>query len=196
MKVGYARVSTKDQNLDRQLDALEKEGCDKIFYDKLSTRKDRLERNKAFESLKEGDTFVFLDLDRVFRSITEALNTFEQFEARGIRFKCINNPYLNTTGEQDKVGKVLQKIVRSLISGFAEMEREMNYERTMEGLNTAKQRGKVGGRPSKIKDPKFMDQVKEIQALQGSSNKSIRNLCNLFGVPIATYYRYKDKVVK
>jgi DNA invertase Pin-like site-specific DNA recombinase len=196
MKIGYARVSTKDQNLERQLKALEAEGCDKIFYDKISTRKERPERQKAFDSLKDGDTFVFLDLDRVFRSIVEALNTFEEFEAKGVKFKCLNNSYLNTTGEQDKVGKVLQKIVRSLISGFAEMEREMNHERTMEGLITAKERGKVGGRPSKANDPKFVEQVKEIHILQGSSDKSIRQLCELFDVPIATYYRHRKNVGK
>lgn len=194
MIIGYARVSTKDQNLDRQIDALEGCNCDKIYYDVESTRKIRPERQKAFDSLKEGDTFICLDLDRVFRSMTEALNVLEQFENRGIKFKFINQEYLDTCGEGGAAKKAIQKIVRSLISGFAEMEREMNYERTMEGIKTAKLRGRVGGRPSKKKDPKFLKLCKEIKAKQETTSMPIREICQLFDVPIATFYRHKEDI--
>jgi len=139
--IGYARVSTEEQNLDLQIDALKAVGCDQIFKDHgiSAIAKKRLGFDQAMQTLKDGDTFVIWKLDRAFRSLHHALDMLEIFEKRQIAFRSLTNQIDTTTPE----GKFMYHIRFA----FAELERNLISERTRAGMQAAKKRGKHIGRP-------------------------------------------------
>jgi len=147
-KIGYARVSTKHQNLQVQIEALEKEGCIKIFSEKVSGRKhDRTELDRCLEYLRPangeepGDTLVVYKLDRLGRTTKQLINLVDDLEKKGINFKSIDNNIDTTTTQ----GKFFFRIM----AAFAEMEADLIRERTKAGLESARARGRKGGRPRK-----------------------------------------------
>jgi DNA invertase Pin-like site-specific DNA recombinase len=141
-KIGYARVSTKDQNLEPQIEALEKEGCKKIFSEKISGRKEqRTELDKCLEYLRPGDTLVVYKLDRLGRTTKQLINLVGDLSEQGVNFKSLSNN-IDTSTPQGK-------FFFTIMAGFAEMEAELNRERTMAGLASARARGRKGGRPKK-----------------------------------------------
>ena len=133
MKIGYARVSMSDQNLDRQIDLLMKEGCERIYQEKgTGTRIDRSELNKMLESMRRGDTIVVAELTRLSRSVKDLILLVERFHEIGADIKSLKEPWLDTTTPQGR-------LLFSIFAGVSQFERDLIQERTVEGLNAARQ---------------------------------------------------------
>src|SRR5919106_2295855 len=140
MLIGYARVSTQDQTLNLQKDALKKIGCSKIFTDTASgTKEERKGLEDALNYVREGDTLVVWRLDRLGRSLKHLIETITELNNRKIGFKSIQENIDTTTSGG--------KLVFHIFGALAEFEREIIRERTKAGLTAARSRGKVGGRP-------------------------------------------------
>ena len=140
MTLGYARVSTIDQNLDRQIDALNKYGVDILFNEKMSgTKKDRPELNKMIERMSPGDTVVIESLSRMGRSTKDLIELMELFNSRGISLVSLK--------ESIDTGTSTGKLLFTLMSALAQFERDLISERTVEGLHAAMSRGRMGGDP-------------------------------------------------
>jgi DNA invertase Pin-like site-specific DNA recombinase len=147
MLIGYARVSTQDQNLELQREALTKAGCQKVFEDKVSgTRADRPGLAKTLEMLREGDILVVWKLDRLGRSVKNLVDLVGELHKQGIQFKSLTDAI--DTGTPS--GHFFFHVMASL----AEMERELTIERTRAGLEVARQLGRKGGRKPKMTDSK------------------------------------------
>lgn len=167
MLIGYARVSTDDQNLSLQLDALKAAGCERIFSEKQSGAKvDRVELARLLEQVREGDTVVVWKLDRLGRSLSHLVETITRLDGQGVSFRSLKES-IDTTSA---TGKLIFHIFASL----AEFERDMTRERTNAGLTAARARGRVGGRPqglSKTADMKA--NAAKTLYLDGNSPKTI-----------------------
>ena len=142
--IGYARVSTMDQNLHLQRDALEAAGCAQIFEDHgiSAVGKTRPGFENALKALNGGDHFIIWKMDRAFRSLRHALDTLEDFETRGIEFRSLTDQIDTTT----PMGKCMYQIRNA----FAELERNIISERTKAGMAAARKRGVILGRPRKL----------------------------------------------
>ena len=187
MKFGYARCSTLDQNLDWQIDALTKEGCDRIFQEKFTgTRKDRPELLRMMDMLREGDTVIICELTRLSRSVKDLFDLVEQVEKAGANIKSLKEPWLDTTTPQGR-------LLFTIFSGVSQFERELIRERTMEGLASARARGRMGGRPGK--DKKIVEQA---LTLYDSKAYSVDEISKTTGISRATLYKYvnlrKEKI--
>ena len=179
MKLGYARCSTLDQNLDWQIDALTKEGCDRIFQEKFTgTRKDRPELLRMMDMLREGDTVIICELTRLSRSVKDLFDLVEQVEKAGANIKSLKEPWLDTTTPQGR-------LFFTIFSGVSQFERELIRERTMEGLASARARGRMGGRPGK--DKKIVEQA---LTLYYSKAYSVDEISKTTGISRATLYKY------
>ena len=179
MLIGYARISTHDQTLALQLDALEKAGCEQIFTDQVSgTKAERKGLTEALSHLREGDTLVVWRLDRLGRSLRHLIDTITDLADRGVGFKSLTeNIDTTTTGG---------KLVFHIFGALAEFEREIIRERTQAGLQAARSRGKVGGRPKVLS-------AKEVQILGNmAADKSltVSDICRTLGIGRTTFYRY------
>ncbi|MGZ8928206.1 MAG: recombinase family protein [Methylobacter sp.] len=178
MLIGYARVSTQDQNLDIQVDALTKAGCKKIFDDKISgSRAERPGLTKALEMLREGDIFVVWKLDRLGRSVKNLVNLVGELHKQGIQFKSLIDAIDTSTPS----GRFFFHVMASL----AEMERELTVERTRAGLEVARQLGRKGGRTRQMTDSKI-ESAKKLLA----NGVSPRDVAKNLGVSVATLYRW------
>ena len=187
MKFGYARCSTLDQNLDWQIDALTKEGCDRIFQEKFTgTKKDRPELLRMLDMLREGDTVIICELTRLSRSVKDLFDLVEQVEKAGANIKSLKEPWLDTTTPQGR-------LLFTIFSGVSQFERELIRERTMEGLASARARGRMGGRPGK--DKKIVEQA---LTLYDSKAYSVDEISKTTGISRATLYKYvnlrKEKI--
>ena len=179
MKFGYARCSTLDQNLDWQIDALMKEGCDRIFQEKFTgTRKDRPELLRMLDMLREGDTVIICELTRLSRSVKDLFDLVERVEKAGANIKSLKEPWLDTTTPQGR-------LLFTIFSGVSQFERELIRERTMEGLASARARGRMGGRPGK--DKKIVEQA---LTLYDSKAYSVDEISKTTGISRATLYKY------
>lgn len=179
MLVGYARVSTLDQNLDLQKDALLLAGCEKIYEDVASGSKvSRSGLEEALEYLREGDTLVVWKLDRLGRSLKQLIEVVNHIHARKIGFKSLQENIDTTTPGG--------KLIFHVFGALAEFEREIIRERTYAGLNAARSRGRQGGRPKVMDDKK----VAMAKALLDKPNHSIQDICEMIGVSRATFYRH------
>jgi len=178
MLVGYARISTQDQNLDLQRDALLKSGCQKFFEDKVSgTRADRPGLSKALEMLREGDTLVVWKLDRLGRSVKHLVDLVGKLANQGVHFKSLTDSIDTSTPS----GRFFFHIMASL----AEMERELMVERTRAGLQVAHQLGRKSGRKRKMTDSKI-ESAKSLLASGVPPGDVAKNL----GVSVPTLYRW------
>jgi DNA invertase Pin-like site-specific DNA recombinase len=179
MFIGYARVSTHEQTLNLQRDALEKAGCEKIFTDTVSgTKSERKGLSEALSHLREGDTLVVWRLDRLGRSLRNLIDTITSLQERGIDFKSLTENIDTTTSGG--------KLVFHIFGALAEFEREIIKERTQAGLVAARSRGKVGGRPKALT-------TKEVQMLRNmAANKSltVSDICKTLAIGRTTFYRY------
>ena len=179
MKFGYARCSTLDQNLDWQIDALMNEGCDRIFQEKFTgTRKDRPELLRMLDMLREGDTVIICELTRLSRSVKDLFDLVERVEKAGANIKSLKEPWLDTTTPQGR-------LLFTIFSGVSQFERELIRERTMEGLASARARGRMGGRPGK--DQKVVEQA---LTLYDSRAYSVDEISKTTGISRATLYKY------
>ncbi|KEK23367.1 recombinase family protein [Bacillus gaemokensis] len=182
MLIGYARVSTHDQNLDLQKDALIQAGCKRIFTDVVSgSTSSRSGLDEALDYVREGDTLVVWKLDRLGRSLKHLIETINILNEEGIAFRSLQeNMDTSTSGG---------KLIFHVFGALAEFEREMIQERTQAGLSAARARGRLGGRP------KVMDttQVSMAKSLMKDPNYSTEDICKTLGVSRATLYRYLQK---
>jgi DNA invertase Pin-like site-specific DNA recombinase len=185
MLIGYARVSTHEQILDLQLDALKKAGCDpdKTYTDKISTRKaERPKLTQALDQLREGDTLVVWRLDRLGRSLQELINLVNTIHAKGAGFQSLTEHMdTNTPGG---------KLVFHFFAALAEFERDIIQERTRAGLAAARARGRVGGRPPLDKDPAKRKKIDMAKALHADPSHTIEDICDTLHISRATLYRY------
>lgn len=185
--IGYARVSTEDQHLDLQINALKLAGCSAIFEDRgvSATAKRRLGFEQALSSLQAGNVFVVWKMDRAFRSLKNALNTLEEFENRGIEFRCLTEDIDTTTA----MGKCMYQIRHA----FSELERNLIRERTKAGMEAARQRGTHLGRPKKLSH----SQIAHMQGLlQGEPSMTPTQIARHFGVSSRTVYRALSQSAK
>lgn len=179
MFIGYARVSTQDQTLDLQKDALQKAGCDRIFTDTASGAKaERVGLDEALSHLREGDSLVVWKLDRLGRSLRHLIETITGLNNRKIGFKSITEAIDTTTSGG--------KLIFHIFGALAEFERDIIRERTQAGLNAARARGRKGGRPKAL-TPKKQEQL---QTLYNDKNRSIDEICRTLNISRATLYRY------
>lgn len=179
--VGYARVSKEEQTLDLQIDALKKEGCQSIYHDKVSGAKnERPGLSKCINSLEKGDTLIVWRLDRLGRSMPHLVSLIENFKNRGIRFKSLGEGIIDTT-------TVSGELVFNIFSCLAHFERRIIQERTKAGLESARSRGKIGGRkPIKNNDPRVIIAKK----MHGDQNIKIIDICRTLKISRATLYRF------
>lgn len=178
MLIGYARVSTQDQNLDLQTEALTKVGCKKIYNDKISgSRAERPGLTKALEMLREGDTLVVWKLDRLGRSVKNLVDLVGELHQQGIQFKSLTDAI--DTGTPS--GRFFFHVMASL----AEMERELTVERTRAGLEVARQLGRKGGRRRQMTESKIESAKKLL-----SNGVPPRDVATNLGVSVPTLYRW------
>ena len=150
MLVGYARVSTEGQSLDRQIDMLVDYGVDKrnIYQEKISGTKIRREQlEKMINELQEGDTVIITDLTRISRSTKDLLNIIDKIKRKGASIKSLKDTWLDTSSDNP-----YNSFLLTVMSGLSQLERDLISQRTKEGLRSAKARGRTGGRPSKRND--------------------------------------------
>jgi DNA invertase Pin-like site-specific DNA recombinase len=179
MLIGYARISTLDQTLNLQQDALAKAGCHKIFTDTISGAKaERPGLDKALQYIRPGDTLVVWRLDRLGRSLPHLIATITALQEKQIGFKSITENIDTTTSGG--------KLIFHIFGALAEFERDIIKERTQAGLLAARARGRTGGRPKVLaRNKKAM-----AQALYNDPTNSIAEICRTLNISRATLYRY------
>ena len=179
MLVGYARVSTQDQNPELQLDALKKSGCEKVYIEKASgAQRDRPELKAAIDYMRQGDTLVVWKLDRLARSIKQLIETVEDLEQREIGF-CSLTETIDTTTSGGR-------LVFHIFAGLAEFERSIIRERTRAGLESARARGRLGGRPRALQD----NDITAAKAMLRDPDITVEQVAERLGVAPSTLYRH------
>ena len=182
MKIGYARVSTKDQTLQNQLDQLAAAGCEKYFQEKISgAKKRRPELETMLEQIRAEDIVVVTSLDRLARSTLELLRIAEALNKKNAGIQSLAEPWADTTSPSGKM-------VMTVFGGIAEFERALILIRTQEGREAAQARGVAFGRPSKLRE----DQ-KEVARDLVKNGKSISAVARTFNVHPSTIYRCLDE---
>jgi DNA invertase Pin-like site-specific DNA recombinase len=181
MLIGYARISTDDQNLDLQRDALTKAGCEQIYTDRVSgTKASRPGLTEALSHLRSGDTLVVWRLDRLGRSLRHLIDTITDLQERGVGFKSLTESIDTTTSGG--------RLVFNIFGSLAEFEREIIKERTNAGLQAARSRGRNGGRPKKL----TAKQVQMLQHLAADKKHSVSEICQTLGIGRTAFYRYLE----
>jgi DNA invertase Pin-like site-specific DNA recombinase len=181
MKIGYARVSTKDQNLNLQLEALNREGCEIIFSEKKSSGRERLEFEKLREKVRAGDVVIVWKLDRLGRSLKDLVNIIHEFHSNNVEFRSIVDNFDTTTPN----GRLFFNIMAAL----AEYERELIRERTRAGLESARQKGRIGGRrPGLTQEAKNKATI--AKHLYVDKNLPVQEILETLSISRATLYRY------
>lgn len=182
-KIGYARVSTNEQDLALQTDALKREGCRKndIYVDKISgSRKKRPGLDACLQVLRPGDVLQVWRLDRLGRSMPHLVSLVEELKERGVGFRSICVGVVDTTTASGE-------LVFNIFSSLAQFERKLIQERTRAGLQAGRARGRRGGRkPLEAKEPR----VQMAKAMHGDKNMAISDICKTLKISRATFYRY------
>lgn len=183
MKVGYARVSTVEQNLDAQVDALNETGCEIIFKEKISgTKKNRPELKRLMDHVRPGDTVVVYKLDRLGRSTVDLIKIVSGWQARGIKFLSLSD---QITFDDSPIGKILF----TLMAAFAQLERDLISERTKTALAHARKQGRVGGRKKGLSKQAKITAAAAAE-LYRNDNLSITQICTELGIARSTFYKY------
>ena len=183
MIIGYARVSTLDQSLDLQLDALGQVGCDKIYSDTTSgARSERPGLREALDYLREGDCLVVWRLDRLGRSLRHLIETVTTLDRRGVLFRSVTESIDTTTPSG--------RLVFHLFGALAEFERELIRERVRAGVAAARARGRCGGRPRKLSGR----QVELARTMLADPTTTITEVARTLGVNRSTLYRALARV--
>ncbi len=187
MKFGYARVSTKDQNLELQHTALKEIGYERIFSEKISATKEPPELEAMNNQLRAGDIVIVWKLDRLGRSLRQLVNLVNWYRENDIQFISINDSIDTTTAQG--------RLTFNLFASFAEFEREMISERTKAGLDAARKQGRVGGRKKGISKE---NQIKAfaILSMLEDQDKSVAEIQKALSLSKVTYYRYKNWALK
>lgn len=200
-KIGYARVSSTDQNLDRQLEALNEAGVEKIFTDKQSGKNmNRPEWIKLASYVRDGDELVITSLDRLSRNYNDIKSTINQLHSKGVALNVMEQPYLSINTNNPKLNEALTDMLVSLMGFIADNEREKIKERQAQGIKIAKSKGKYKGRQkeysSQAKDPaKRMIYNRVVEAIPKIESKelSIKDLANELGVSRTLIYRIRKE---
>lgn len=186
MRIGYARVSTQDQNLERQLDQLRQDGCERIYEEKVSgARSDRPELMRMLDALRRDDVVVVAELSRLSRSVRDLFSIVGQIHEAGAEIKSLKEPWLDTTTPQGR-------LLFTFFSGISEFERELIRQRTLEGMAAARARGHKGGHP--VLSPK---KVELALKMYDSKACTVAEITKATGVSKSALYSYlrakKDK---
>lgn len=181
MKIGYARVSTQEQSLELQIDALEKYGCSQIFQDKVTgVKSDRIGLADCLDKLKEGDTLVVWRLDRLGRSLKDLVSIVSSLKDRKIKFKSIMDGTIDTTTASGE-------LIFNIFAALSQFERDLVRERTLAALSSARRRGVKGGRPKLDKnDPR----IKAAKRLHADNTIPIKEILETLNISRATLYRF------
>lgn len=178
-RFGYLRVSTDEQVLDAQLDALQRAGVHEVFSEKMSgTIASRPELDKLRAKLRQGDTLVVTRLDRLGRSTKDLLNILSELEEKNVVLEVLEQKIDTSTPEG--------KLFYTLIAAFSAFEADILRARTKEGLASARARGRVGGRPEKLTEA----QRRQMLKLYDSQDLSAAEIASMFGISRGTLYRY------
>lgn len=179
MLIGYARVSTRDQNTELQIDTLLKAGCSKIFSEKASgAQRDRPELQRALDFIRKGDTLVVWKLDRLARSLKQLIETIESMDQKGIGFLSLTESLDTTTSGG--------RLIFHIFAGLAEFERSIIRERTCAGLASARERGRLGGRPALLKER----EIEEAKAMLANPEITLKQVAKRLNVGFSTLLRY------
>ena len=182
MRIGYARVSTDEQNLDLQLDALKNAGCERTLKDVASGAKtDRDGLTDLLKQLRKGDTLIVWRLDRLGRSLRHLIEVITLLKGQGIYFRSLQEN-IDTSSSGGK-------LIFHVFGALAEFERDIISERTKAGLAAARSRGRVGGRP-RIMDGKMLEMARVMLA---DESNTVRDVCSTLGISKATLYRHLKK---
>src|SRR6267142_4204153 len=179
IRIGYARVSSDDQNLDLQRDAITREGCHQLYKEKASGKNAGIERPElaqCLKALRAGDTLVVWRLDRLGRSLSDLVRIVSELEKRGVGFESIM--------EKIDTGSAAGKLIFHFFASLAEFERNLIRERTRAGLNAARARGRLGGRKHKLDDK----QVREIRAMLSDPRVNVSDVAKRYKVSRTTIY--------
>ena len=177
-RIGYARVSTDDQHLDLQRDALQQAGCSVIYEEAASGKSAaRPELEQCRKALRAGDTLVVWRLDRLGRSLHDLVQIVAELEQRGVHFESLT--------EKIETGSAAGKLVFHVFAALAEFERNLIRERTRAGLVAARARGRAGGRKPKLSEA----QIKEINEMVDAQKLPIGRIAELYGVSRTTIYK-------
>ncbi len=182
MIIGYARVSTLDQNISTQVDLLKENGCEKIYSDIASgVREDRKGLNEMLSYLRKEDIIIVYKTDRIFRSLKNMIELIDKFNEKGVLFKSITEPAFDTTSANGK-------FIIQIFGAVAEFERNLISERTRTGLAGARKRKKLLGRP-KGSSQESIEKYHFAKHLYDNKNIPIDKACKQAGISEATFYR-------
>ncbi|MFP2996255.1 recombinase family protein [Spongiivirga sp. MCCC 1A20706] len=187
MIFGYARVSTAEQSLDLQLDALLKEGISdrNIYTDKVSsTKEERKSLNKLLDYVREGDTIVVWKLDRLARSLIHFTKLMSELDAKGVKFRSITEAFIDTTEKSSH-----SEFIINIFAALAQLERDIIIERTKAGLESARRRGKVLGAPRGI-SKKNQQKAVLCEEYFNEGKLTVAEICDRLDISRATYYKY------
>lgn len=182
MKIGYARISTKEQNLDLQIDALEKDGCERIYTEIMSgTKSERPKLQELVNNLRPGDVIVVWKLDRLGRSLKHLVELINQFLQQEVGLRSLND-HIDTTTPQGR-------LIFNIFASLAEFERDLIQERTTAGLAAARARGRLGGKPKGLSK-----QAESIacaaETLYKEGKLTVSEIISQLGIARATFYNY------
>ena len=181
MLIGYMRVSTGEQSLDLQRDALDRIGCERVYDDVCSGRTtDRPGLNQALHVARDGDALVVWKLDRIGRSLPHVVGLVGDLQKRGVGLKVLTGDVDTTTATG--------RLVFGIFATLAEFERDLIQERTMAGLAAARARGRAGGRPRVMTKQK----LKAAMALMADRDNAARDVAKQLGISVSTLYAYVD----
>ncbi|MYL85405.1 recombinase family protein [Desulfovibrio aerotolerans] len=181
MLIGYMRVSTDEQNLDLQRDALARAGCERVYDDVCSGRTtERPGLAKALDAARDGDALVVWKLDRIGRSLTHVVGLVSDLQKRGVGLKVLTGDVDTTTATG--------RLVFGIFATLAEFERDLIHERTMAGLAAARARGRAGGRPRVMTKQK----LKAAMSMMADRDNAARDVAVQLGISLSTLYAYVD----
>ena len=179
MRIGYARVSTQDQNLDRQRDQLRQDGCERIYEEKVSGAKsDRPELGRMLDALRKDDIVVVAELSRLSRSVRDLFDIVGRIDGVGAQIKSLKEPWLDTTTPHGR-------LLFTFFSGISEFERDLIRQRTLEGMAAARARGRNGGHP-----PLDSKRVDLALKMYDSKACTVAEITKATGVSKSALYRY------
>jgi DNA invertase Pin-like site-specific DNA recombinase len=179
MRIGYARVSTAEQSLEAQIDALERAGCDKVFQEKVSTRRDRRPELEALlDYIRDSDTLVVTRLDRIARSVRELIDFMQMLDERGITFVA--------TDQSIDTSNAMGRMFFYVMASIAEFERDMIRERTLAGIAAARARGRLGGRPPKMTPAK----IAAARRMYDEKTHTLTEIAQVVGVSRTTVWNH------
>lgn len=184
MKIGYAMVSTQDQKLELQLDDLKSYGCETVYKEKISGKnKSRPQLEKMVDQLRSGDVVVVWKLDRLGRSLKDLIDLVSAFREKGVEFVSLKDGI--------DTGTATGRFTFNIFASLAEFEREIIRERTMAGLDAARSRGRMGGRPAGL-SKEALATAKNAKILYDSGERSVKEISEGLEISRATCYRYID----